>query len=371
MAKKKKNKKRFKSRSQEVLKTVYEKRDERSRSTGKSVWRSDSPLPEFNPERHKDYELFLAPLGWEPRHGFHRDLSIHYNTGPAFDAYVCMQIYRNNPCFRCENQAVGTQEWRAAGGKKKSPYPDNLKVMFPWDRAGYVLLDMTSEESLDKGWQLWAAPKEKVHAEIAKKMHNKRKGTYIDISDFEKGRIVALEVGERKTDTGDFPTYSVDFEELEEEIPEEYQDHLSELCEEAEEAGINLDHGGLIDYFLHFPDYEEVKQSHLAGMDRKEIPEEEEGEEEEEAAAFDEDEVREELDEMSKFKIKKYAKKTWGLSLDISGKDKKEEIIDNVIEQLTGGEGRPECFGNYADFEECEDCEHDEECSDETEESTE
>jgi hypothetical protein len=48
MAKKdKKKKKKFKSRSQEVLKTVYDKREERSRSTGKSMWRSDCPLPEF------------------------------------------------------------------------------------------------------------------------------------------------------------------------------------------------------------------------------------------------------------------------------------------------------------------------------------
>ena len=371
MAKKVKKKKKFKSRSQEVLKKVYDKREERSKSTGKSAFRSDCPVPEFFAEKGKDYELFIGPLGPEPIHGLHRDLSIHYNVGPAFDAYVCMQIYRRSPCFRCEDQAEGTQEWRDAGGKKKSAYPAHLKAMFPWDRAGYLLLDLTSEESLEKGWQVWAAPKEKVHAEIVKKYHNKKKGTSIDITDFEDGRIVSLEVGSRETEAGTFPTYSVDLEELEEEIPEKYQDQLAELCEEAEEAGFKLDHGGLIDYFLHFPDYDEVKQSHLAGTDRKVVDNGEE-EEEEEEVSFDEDEVREELEDMSKFKIKKYAKKEWGLSVDISDKEK-EEVIDSIIEALEEGEGesKPKCFGNYADFERCEDCEFDDECSDETEENTE
>ena len=128
-------------------------------------------------------------------------------------------------------------------------------------------------------------------------------------------------------------------------------------------------HGGLIDYFLNFPEYDEVKQSHMAGLDRKEEPEEVD-EEEEEETPFDEDDCREELGEMSKFKIKKHAKKEWGLAVDISGKDK-EEVIDDVIEQLKGGGGQPECFGNYADFEKCSECDDDEECSDATEESTE
>jgi hypothetical protein len=364
MAKKVKKKK-FQSRSQEVLKTIYDKREEKSRSTGKSIWRPDCPLPEFMVEKNKDYELFIFPLGFAAVDGLHRDLSVHYSVGPAFDAYVCMQIYRRKACFRCEDQAEGTQVWRSAGGKKKSAYPDNLKQMFPWDRAGYILLDLTSEESKEKGLQLWAAPKEKVHAEIVKKYHNKKKGTSIDITDFEEGRIIAIEVGER----GDYPTYSIEFEELEDEIPEEYQDQLAELCEEAEKAGHDLAHGGLIDYFLHFPDYEEVKQSHLAGMDRKEVVEEEE-EEEVEETSFDEDDIRDQLADLSKFKVKKHAKKEWGIAVDISGKDE-GEVIDDVIEQLKGGEERPECFGNYADFEKCSECDDDEECSDATEESTE
>ena len=369
-----KKKKKFQSRSQEVLKTIYDKKDERSRSTGKSIWRVDCPLPEFMPEKGKDYELFIGPLGFEALAGLHRDLSIHYNVGPAFDAYVCMQIYRSSPCYRCEDQAKGTQVWRAAGGKKKSPYPTNLKVMFPWDRAGYILLDMTTQESMEKGWQLWAAPKEKVHAEIVKKYHNKKKGISIDITDFVDGRIVSVEVGSRETEAGTFPTYSVELEDLEDEIPEEYQDRLAELCEEAEEAGFKLAHGGLIDYFLHFPEYEEVEQSHSAGVDKKEEPEDEDDseEEEKEETSFDEDDVRDQLADLSKFKIKKHAKKEWDLSIDISGKEK-EEVIDAVIEALGGEEekGKPKCFGNYADYERCEECDDDEECSDATEESTE
>lgn len=362
-----KKKKKFQSRSQEVLKTVYEKREEKSRASGRSIWRVDSPLPEFVPEKNKDYELFIFPLGFAAVDGLHRDLSVHYSVGPAFDAYVCMQIYRRTACFRCEDQATGTQVWRVAGGKKKSPYPDHLTAMFPWDRAGYIILDITTQESMEKGLQLWAAPKKKVHAEIVKKYHNKKKGTSIDITDFAEGRIVAMEVGE----AGDYPTYSIDLEELEEEIPEEYQDKIAELCEAAEEAGHDLAHGGLIDYFLHFPEYEEVKQSHMAGLDRKDEPEEEEEEEAEEETSFDEDNVRDELADLSKFKIKKYAKKEWKLAIDISGKDK-DEVIEDVIEALKKGDsGQPDCFGSYADFEKCSECDHDEECSDATEESTE
>ena len=370
MAKKKKNKKKFKSRSQEVLKTIYDRKDERSRSTGKSMWKADCPLPEFIPERGKDYELFIFPLGYEPIDGFHKDLSVHMRVGPAYDAFLCMQIHQKKPCFRCEDQAVGTAEWRCAGGKKKAPYPDHLKAMFPWDRAGYIVLDMTSEDSMEKGLQLWAAPKENVHAEIAKKMHNKRKGTFVDITDFVNGRIVSVEVGERKTDAGDFPTYSIDLEELDEEIPEEYQDQLAEFCDEAQEEGISLKEGGLLDYFLHFPEYDEVKQSHLAGTDRKEVATGEEDEEEEETS-FDEDNIRDELADMSKFKIKKHAKKEWGITIEDLKDKNKEEVIDEIIETLSEGGGRPDCFGNYGDFEQCEDCDHDDDCTDETEESTE
>jgi hypothetical protein len=376
MAKKKNKKKKFKSRSQEVLKTVYDKREERSRSTGKSMWRSDCPLPEFIPERGKDYELFIFPLGYEPIDGLHKDLSVHFKVGPAFDAFVCTQIHRKEPCFRCEDQAVGTQAWRDAGGKKKSPYPDNLKAMFPWDRAGYILLDMTSEESMEKGLQLWAAPKENVHAEIAKKMHNKKKGTSVDITDFVDGRIVSVEVGERKTEEGTFPTYSISLEELEEEIGEEFQDQLAELCDEAIEAGFSLKEGGLIEYFLHWPEYEEVKQSHMAGMDRKKVAveEEDEDEDEETGTEFDSnalEEIHEELDEMSKFKIKKHAKKTWGIVIEDLKDKEKDEVIDEIIETLKEGGGLPDCFSNYGDFEACSNCDHDDDCSDATEESTE
>ena len=76
------------------------------------------------------------------------------------------------------------------------------------------------------------------------------------------------------------------------------------------------------------------------------------------------------LADLSRFKIKKHAKKEWGIAVDISGKDA-DEVVEDVIEQLKGGGGQPECFGNYADFEKCSECDDDEECSDATEESTE
>jgi hypothetical protein len=109
----------------------------------------------------------------------------------------------------------------------------------------------------------------------------------------------------------------------------------------------------------------------MAGMDRKEVAEEEDDEGEEETS-FNEDDVREELADLSKFKIKKYAKKKWELTIDISGKDK-EEVIDAVIEALEEGEGesKPKCFGEYADYEKCENCDDDESCSDATEKATE
>jgi len=367
-------KKKFKGRSQEVLKKIYDKKDERSRSQGKSIWRTDCPLPEFIPERNKDYELFIFPLGPEPEHGFYHELPIHTRVGPAFDAYICMNSYVSKPCFRCEDHARETTKWREAGGKKGN-YPDKLKAWFPWDRAGYILLDMTSEESLEKGLQVWAAPKENVHAEIAKKMHSKKKGTFIDITDFSEGRIVMLEVGERKTEAGNFPTYSIDFEDLEEEVPEEYQDTLLELCEEAEAAGVDLTDGGLIGYLLHIPDYEEVKQSHLAGLDRKEARTEEEEEEEEEESEIDTDEIRDEMEDWSKFKIKKTAKERWGIELDTKGKEA-EDVLEELVEELEDGDynaSKPKCFGEYMDHEECEECPYDmeDECADATEKAME
>jgi hypothetical protein len=372
----KKSKKRFEGRSQEVLKKIYDKKDERSRSQGKSIWKTDCPLAEFIPEKNKDYELFIFPLGEKSDHGFYHDLPVHYSVGVAFDAFVCKQSYLSEPCFRCEDHGEKTAEWRQkTGGKKQgAKYPDDLKSYFPWDRAVYIILDMTSEESMEKGLQLWAAPKEKVHAEIAKKMHNKRKGTFIDITDFEDGRIITVDVGQ----SGDYPTYSIDFEELDEEIPEEYQEQLLELCEEAEEAGINLDDGGLIKYFLYIPEYDEVKQSHLSGVDTKAAKRaaksEEEEEEEEEQDEIDTDEIEEEMEGWSKFKIKKAANERWGIELETKGKDA-EEVLEELIEMLDEGEyssGKPECFGKEAyDREECSSCEYEDSCAEETEKSME
>lgn len=341
-------KSKFQKRSQDVLKEVWKKKKERSTTGGKNIFTDD--LPEYIVKKG-DNAVFIAPLGFSERDGFHKELRVHFGVGPALDKFICRQAYLKEACPRCEDQQIETRKWREAGGTKGN-YPKRLAQMFPNDAIIYVVLDMASEETMEEGWKLWRAPKEKVHAEIIGRTHNKRTQEFIDITHFDEGRIVYFEMNLKQSTEGNFPNYSA-FEllPLDDPIPEKYIQRLAEIIERGE------DKGGTVEQFLYIPSYEEVAKSHYAGVDsKKAIAEEEvqpEGADEATTATeegMDEDQVRELLADMNPIQLKRWAKEH-GINVPVTGRDS-EEIIEDIIEKLIEGtpaeEEKPECFGLHA-----------------------
>jgi len=348
---------RFAKRSQEVLQKAYKSKDKRSSTGGKGIFKPDCQLPIY--EVKDENQLFIAPLGYEADDAFYLEVPVHYRVGP--DSYICRQLFLGEPCPRCEDQQVQTRKWKEAGGKKGN-YPDHLTQMFPTDRVLYLVLDVSSEEDMEKGWQIAVFPKKAVHSEIIGRTHNKRTGEFIDITDFSEGRIVYFEREHVDTERGKMPRYS-SFEllPLDEDIPDEYIDSLADIIEEGKE------NGGTIQQFLHIPSYEEVKRSHFLG---KEL----EAETEEEEAIATEEEIVNELDGLSKFKIKQIARDKYGVELDIKGKTA-DELIEEVVLAIAGGdqseEEYPDCFGQADSHSRCVKCEVYDECVEETEQNME
>jgi len=360
----------FESRSQKILEETYKKREERSTSGGKSIFK-DGALPEYKPKQGSkesaSNQIFIGPLGFAADTGIHFDAAAHFGVGPALDAFLCRQVMIREACPRCEDLAIKSKEWRDAGGKK-GEFPDQLTAMFPWDRAIYLVLDMTSESTMDEGWQLWNAPKGAVHAAIIARTHNKRTGEFIDITDFEDGRIVTFDVGTRQTKRGNFPEYlNFDLYKLEKPIPEHLQEALVEIVEKGAKAG------GTIQQYLHWPSYEEVHRSHYAGVDRKDTPREDKVDEDE--ADLGEDDIRKQLKDMNKIQLKRWAREK-GIDVNVAGKAEEdiiEEIIGEMVEEVEpdtsdDDDAPPDCFGNAYEHKECKECDWlEEECILETE----
>lgn len=367
-------KKKFESRSQRVLEETYKKREERSTSGGRSIFK-DGALPEYKPKQGakeaEPNQIFIGAQGFAADTGIHFDAAVHYGVGPALDAFLCRQIMMKEICPRCEDLNIQSREWRAAGGKK-GEFPDNLTAMFPWDRALYLVVDMTSASTMEVGWQLWNAPKGAVHSAIIARTHNKRTGEFVDITDFTHGRIVTFDMGTRKTKRGNFPEYlNFDLYKLEEPIPDYLQEALVEIVEQGEK------NGGTVQQYLHWPSYEEVHRSHYAGVDRKDIPKSSLVTPSTEEEAADEDSVRAELQDMNKIQLKRWARER-GIEVNVAGKTEDviiEEILGAMVEETDTAEepsddddSPPDCFGEAYDHDECKDCDWlEEECILETE----
>lgn len=363
----------FQKRSQDVLKKVWKKREERSTTGGKNIFITDG-LPEYVVKKG-DNAVFIAPLGFSENDGFHKEIRVHFGVGPALDKFICRQAYLKEPCPRCEDQQVGTRKWREEGGTKGN-YPKKLSQMFPNDAIIYLVLDMTNEETMEEGWKLWRAPKEKVHAEIIGRTHNKKTQEWIDITHFDEGRIVCFEMAIRQSAEGNFPNYTAfNLIPLDDPIPDKYIQSLAEIIESGES------NGGTIEQFLYIPTYDEVAKSHYAGIDSKRaVSKEEEATEDSEAPVKEEegmteDQVRETLADMNPIQLKRWAKER-GINVPVTGRDT-EEIIEDIIEKLTEEEGteenKPECFG-IAAYEKkgCVQCKWlDEGCAEATEKSLE
>jgi len=109
---------------------------------------------------------------------------VHYNIGPNNDAFLCPRMMLGEACVICERQ----DQLKAAEADE-----DVIKALscFP-PRYLFLAVDETSEETAEKGPQLYDAP-QTVNNEILGLSKNRKTGETIDISDPDKGKMLIFD----------------------------------------------------------------------------------------------------------------------------------------------------------------------------------
>jgi hypothetical protein len=251
---------RFQKRSEQTLETTYLEKDKRSKagSLGKSIFKKDL-LEKFNFTevviRAGTYFFDLLPLSFDASAKYYRELQVHFGVGFSQDAFICIHRYKSERCYRCEVQQKLYRE--------NNKVTDEIKALYPSDRVIYLVLDRTAElangESPNLRIQVWNAPKKKVHNEIHTRTRDKLTHKNLDISDLQiggEGRHVGFEVEIQKN----FPLYKgFDLYKRDSPVPDNVVLSLAEFIEEAEANGFTGER--TIDYLLHIPEYDELKES--------------------------------------------------------------------------------------------------------------
>lgn len=236
---------------------------------------------------------------------------------------------------------------------------DEIKRLYPTDRATYLLWDRTEEftENKDPEYKLsvWAAPKTKVHAEIQILVRDKKTKTTLDISDVEEdgeGRTINFEVHQKNKD--DYPEYKgFNLLERDEPIPDEILEQLEAFIDEADSG----DYKHPLEMLLHIPEYDEIVESMKTEVDGSEEEEEEnkskkgkrkfgKDKKEEKEDQVDEEELlenleglKEELEEMNNFKFKKWCKQyDYEDALEMDKDEAIEAIIDDLYTKFLDNE---------------------------------
>lgn len=250
---------RFQKRSASVLDKTWEDRNERSKggSTGRPLFNQEL-MAQFGIEDFKttvgDRFIEILPISFEANQAYFTEISVHFGVGFANDAFICMQRFNRQRCYRCERQAV---MWRDQVTYTK----DQAKALYPTDRAVYLLWERTKElidgEEPDFTFQIWAAPKSKVHSEIQEKVRDKLHRHTLDISDVHEGgegRTVGFTIVKQ----GDFPDYKAfDLIPRETPIPDEVLEKLASIVEYANEQGYT----NALEVFYNLHEYDELKEA--------------------------------------------------------------------------------------------------------------
>lgn len=250
----------FKKREQSVLDKTYESRDEQSKFGGVGK-------PLFNQELMKQFEIEdfktspgdrfveILPISFDPTVPYFKEISVHFGVGFNNDAFICLNRLNQGRCYRCEFQQ---KMWR----DQETYTKDQTKQLYPMDRCVYLMWERTKElvegESPDFTFQLWAAPKKKVHFEIQEKVRNKITKETLDISDLSidgDGRTISFTIQKNK---GSFPEYrAFDLLQRDVPIPDEVVMKLEEIVNYSQEQGYN----NCLEMFYNIPDYDEIKES--------------------------------------------------------------------------------------------------------------
>jgi hypothetical protein len=339
----------FVKRDNKILEKTYNEREEKSKAggAGKSAFNQELleelGISEFKPHEGDNY-FELLPVSYDPLIPYYLDCPIHYNVGFAKDAFVCNARFKGGKCYRCEQQNI---MYRSIA--KGSKVPQEIKDLYPTDRAVYLIWDRTEEFAKNKNpdykLSIWAAPKTKVHSEIQTKVRDKRTKQTIDVSDVSEGgegRTIFFEY----VKDGDYPTYKgIELMEREEGIPEEILDQLDAFIKAAEEKGFKHS----LEMLMYIPTYDEVKESMLTDSDAEEETEEEEKPARREKFSKGEktkkkikpeidpdieeqlEELKEELAGMSGFKFKKWCKEN---DFEDCIEMERDEALEVIMEKL-------------------------------------
>jgi hypothetical protein len=306
---------RFKKRNQELLEKVYTDRETRSSfGRGRSIFNTELMekfgIKEFRASDGDNFLEFL-PLDFEGSEKYFREIAVHNSVGLNNDQYICMAREGGDKCFRCEYQK---QLYR-----KADKPTDEIKALYPSDRAIYFVWNRTSEMSKDEDpvyeIGIWNSSKKMDHAEIQSLVRDKKKKTIIDISDVSEdgeGKTVYFKQTKRKTDFGTFPDHA-GFELLDrdESIPEEILEKLEKIINAAEKNGENP-----IDMFLIFPNYEDLKEAMQSEVEASEGSKKESGKagkkfgehrKKPEQQKLDIDDIEAEIADLNKKKLIKWA----------------------------------------------------------------
>ena len=359
----------FKKKDTTILEKMYNEREEKSKAGvgGKSCFNQEMlekfNVKEFRPHLGDNY-IEILPASYDANTPYVFECAIHYSVGVSKDQFICLQRYSGKKCFRCDEQQKMYREH-----PKGTKPTDEIKALYPTDRAIWIMWDRTAEiaENEDPEYQIsiWAAAKTKVHAEIQSIVRDKKKKVTLDISDVEEdgdGRTVSFEMIQKNK--SDYPTYKgFSLLDRDEPIPDEILEQLDEIFSAAEEG--NYKHP--LEMFLHIPSPEEIKESMLTEMDdeedekpksKKNKKDVEEDEDDEKSAknkkdkgkkkkGMDEEEVmekleelKEELTEMKSFKFKKWCKENdYEDAMEVEDREEAvEAIIDDLYTKIIEGE---------------------------------
>jgi len=164
-------------------------------------------------------------------------LEVHYRIGAAGDTFLCLERMFGKPCPICDER----NRLYAEGDVEKSI----VKPLFPSRRCLFLVVDYRSEETRQKGIQLFDAPFG-VEQGAKKVSTNKRTGEVGDISDPDIGKVLYFDCENPGKPTAKYDGYDVEDRER---LNQEWLDSVVDFSE-----------------ILIVPTTEEVAESFLGGV---------------------------------------------------------------------------------------------------------
>lgn len=261
----------FQKRSTDTLEKIYEDRDKRlnPKFSGRRIF-NEEVMQEFGILEYLpalgDNFFEILPISLQPTIPYFKQAPVHYGVGFNRDSFICTSrwegpIEKRGACHRCTVQSQ-VYQILPQGKKPEGKLRDYCKMLYPTDRALYLLFSRTNEllkqEEPDLNLYIWASPITKIHKPIQEKVRNKISRDQFDVSDVTpngEGKTVGFTMEKNK---GDFANYtSLELIPRDKPIPPALLTKLLNLLETAESMG----YSNALDMLIYFPDQSEIKES--------------------------------------------------------------------------------------------------------------